>query len=101
MIQLTEQTYYIKRKKILSVSKIPKYQTCISKHYTPERPQKYRQKCFTGKLIFKKILQSKNIDFIDNGKLKEEHLDQKMLYLNENGNSIFANTFKKYLKLKF
>ena len=29
--------------------------------------------------MFKKLLQSKNIDFIDNGNLKEEHLGKKWL----------------------
>ena len=40
----------------------------------------------------------KNIDFIDNGNLKEEHLGQKKLHLNKKGNSILANNILKYLR---
>ena len=43
----------------------------------------------------------KNIDFIANGNLKEEHLGQKKLHLNKNGNSILANNFLKYLRSNF
>ena len=43
----------------------------------------------------------KNIDFIDNGNLKEEHLGQKKMHLNKNGNSILANNFSKYLRSNF
>ena len=43
----------------------------------------------------------KNIDFIDNANLKEEHLAQKILHLNRKGNSILANNLKKNLKSNF
>ena len=43
----------------------------------------------------------KNIDFIDNGNLKEERLGQKKLHLNKKGNSILANNFVKYLRSNF
>ena len=39
----------------------------------------------------KNYCNQKNIDFIDNGNLKEEHLGQKKLHLNKKGNSILAN----------
>ena len=46
-------------------------------------------------------MQSKNIDSIDNGNLKEEHLGQKKLHLNKKGNSILSNNFKKFLRSNF
>ena len=42
-----------------------------------------------------------NIDFIDNGNLKEKHLGQKKLHLNKKGNSILANNFLKFLRSNF
>ena len=42
-----------------------------------------------------------NIDFIDNGNLKEKHLGQKKLHLNKKGNSILANDFLKSLRYNF
>ena len=49
-------------------------------------------------LYLKNYCNKKNINFIDNGKLKEEHLGQKKLYLNKKGNSILANIFLKFLR---
>ena len=39
----------------------------------------------------------KNIDFIDNTNIKEEHLGSKKLHLNKRGNSVFANNILRYL----
>ena len=41
----------------------------------------------------KNYCNQKNIDFIDNGNLKEDQLGQKKLHLNKKGNSILANNF--------
>ena len=49
----------------------------------------------------KNYCNQKNIDFIVNGNLKEEHLDQKKLHLNKRGNSILANNFLKFLRSNF
>ena len=49
----------------------------------------------------KNYCNQKNIDFIDNGNLKEEHLGQKKLHLNKKGNSILANNFLKFLRSNF
>ena len=62
---------------------------------------KISTKSFKGKLTFKKLFQSKNIDFIDNGNLKEEHLGQKKLHLNKKGNPILEKHFLKIFKIQF
>ena len=49
----------------------------------------------------KNYCNQKNIDFIDHGNFKEEHLGQKKLHLNKKGNSILANNFKKLLRPNF
>ena len=49
----------------------------------------------------KNYCSQKNIDFIDNSNLKEEHLGQKKLHLNKKGNSILANNFLKFLRSNF
>ena len=46
-------------------------------------------------------MQSKKHKLIDNEDLKEEHLGQKKLYLNEKGNAILANNFLSYLSSNF
>ena len=43
----------------------------------------------------------KNIDFIQNSNITEEHLGIKKLHLNKNGNSLLANNFLKYLRSTF
>ena len=73
-------------KQVKKVSQNNQY--CIFEHYNPERPWKYRQKGFTGKLIFKKLLQSKKYRC-------------HRLHLNKKGNSILANNFLKYLTSNF
>ena len=45
----------------------------------------------------KNYCSQKNIDFIDNGNIKEEHLSQKKLHLYKKGNSILTKIFLKYL----
>ena len=50
---------------------------------------------------FKNHCNQMNIDFIDNGNLKEKHLGQKKLHLNKKGNSILANDFLKSLRYNF
>ena len=49
----------------------------------------------------KNYCNQKNIDFIDNSNLNEEHLGQKKLHLNKKGNSILANNFLKFLRSNF
>ena len=49
----------------------------------------------------KNYCKQRNIDFIDNGNLKEEHLGQEKLHLNKKGNSILANNFVRYLRSNF
>ena len=49
----------------------------------------------------KNYCSQKNIDFIDNSNLKEEHLGQKKLHLNKKGNSILAKKFLKFLRSNF
>ena len=46
----------------------------------------------------KNYCSQKNIDFIDNNNIKEEHLGMKKLHLNKRGNSVLANNFLKYLR---
>ena len=43
----------------------------------------------------------KNIDFIQNSNIMEEHLGVKKLHLNKKGNSLLANNFLKYLRSTF
>ena len=43
----------------------------------------------------------KNIDYIDNSNIKEDHLGAKKLHLSKKGNSILANNFLKYLRSDF
>ena len=45
-----------------------------------------------------KIFANKNLSFIDNSNLKEEHLGLKKLHLNRIGNSIFAKNFLSHLE---
>ena len=49
----------------------------------------------------KNYCNQKNIDLIDNGNLKEEHLGQKKLHLNKKGSSILANIVLKFLRCNF
>ena len=49
----------------------------------------------------KNYCSQKNIDFIDNSNLKEEHLGQKKLHLNKKGNSILAKKNLKFLRSNF
>ena len=49
----------------------------------------------------KNYCSQKNIDFIDNSNLKEEHLGQKKLHLNKKGNSILAKKILKFLRSNF
>ena len=51
--------------------------------------------------MFKKLLNQKNIDLIDNVNLKEEHLGQKKLHLNKKRSSILANIVLKFLRSNF
>ena len=46
----------------------------------------------------KNFCKQKNVSFIDNSNLKEEHLGFKKLHLNRIGNSIFAKNFSSYLE---
>ena len=49
----------------------------------------------------KNYCNQKNIDFIDIGNLKEEHLGQKKLHLNKKGNSLLGISFLKFLRFNF
>ena len=49
----------------------------------------------------KNYCSQKNIDFIDNSNIKEEHLGKKKLHLVKKGDSILANNFLKYLRSTF
>ena len=49
----------------------------------------------------KNYCSQKNIDFIDNSNLKEDHLGQKKLHLNKKGNSILAKKNLKFLRCNF
>ena len=40
----------------------------------------------------------KNIDFVDNSNIIEEHLGSKKLDLNQRANSVLAKNFLKYLR---
>ena len=40
----------------------------------------------------------KNIDYIDNTNIKEDHLGNKKLHLNKRGNSVFAQNLLRYLR---
>ena len=44
----------------------------------------------------KNYCKQKNIDFVDNSSITEEHLGSKKLHLNKRGNSFFS---KEYLKV--
>ena len=46
----------------------------------------------------KNFCKQKNLSFIDNSNLKDEHLGLKKLHLNRIGNSIFAKRFLSYLE---
>ena len=46
----------------------------------------------------KNFCKQKNLSFIDNNNLKEEHLGLKKLHLNRIGNSIFAKNFLSFLE---
>ena len=45
-----------------------------------------------------KIFANKNLSFIDNSNLKEDHLGLKKLHLNRIGNSTFSKNFLSYLE---
>ena len=49
----------------------------------------------------KNYCSQKNINFIDNSNLKEEHLGQKKLHLNKKGNSILAKKNLNFLRSNF
>ena len=46
----------------------------------------------------KNYCKQKNIDFVDNTNITEEHLGSKKLHLNQRGNSILAKIILKYLR---
>ena len=46
----------------------------------------------------KNYCKQKNIDFVDNSNIIEEHLRSKKLHLNQRGNSILAKNISKYLR---
>ena len=52
-------------------------------------------------LRLKNYCSQKNIDFIQNSNIMEEHLGIKKLHLNKKGNSLLANNFLKYLRSTF
>ena len=43
----------------------------------------------------------KNLYYIENSDIKEEHLGNKMLHMNKKGNTVFANNLLKYLRAAF
>ena len=47
---------------------------------------------------WKTIVNKKNIDFVDNSNIIEEHLGSKKLHLNKRSNSILAKNILKYLR---
>ena len=49
----------------------------------------------------KNYCNQKNIDYIDNSNIKEDHLGVKKLHLNKKGNSVLAKNFLKYLRSSF
>ena len=49
----------------------------------------------------KNYCSQKNIDFIQNSNIMEEHLGIKKLHLNKKGNSLLANNFLRYLICTF
>ena len=49
----------------------------------------------------KNFCSQKNIDFIDDTNIKEEHLGNKKLHLNKRGNTVLANNLLKYLRSAF
>ena len=49
----------------------------------------------------KNYCSQKNIDFIDNNNIKEEHLGVKKLHLNKRGNPVLASNILKYLQSTF
>ena len=49
----------------------------------------------------KNYCSQKNIDFIQNSNIMEEHLGIKKLHFNRKGNSFLANNFLKYLRSTF
>ena len=49
----------------------------------------------------KNFYAQKHIDFIDNTNIKEEHLGNKKLHLNNRGNTVLANNLLKYLRSAF
>ena len=49
----------------------------------------------------KNFYAQKDIDFIDNTNIKEEHLGNKKLHLNNRGNTVLANNLLKYLRSAF
>ena len=46
----------------------------------------------------KNYCKQKNIDFVDNSNIIEEHLGSKKLHLNKRGNSILAKNILKFLR---
>ena len=49
----------------------------------------------------KNYCSQKNIDFIQNNNIMEEHLGIKKLHLNKKGNSLLGNNFLKHLRYTF
>ena len=49
----------------------------------------------------KNFCAQKNINFIDNTIVKEEHLGNKKLHLNKRGNTVLVNNLLKYLRSAF
>ena len=49
----------------------------------------------------KNFYSQKDIDYVDNTNINEDHLGVKKLHLNKKGNSMFARNFIRYFRSKF
>ena len=47
------------------------------------------------------FLNQRNIDYIDNTNIKEDHLGNKKFHLNKRGNSVFPQNVLRYLPSKY
>lgn len=72
-----------------TIKKISPIQRCVFQLNCIKRQKKNWQKCTRDKPKAKKLSQ-KGINYIENTRIKEIHLQVRMLHLNKKGNSVFA-----------
>ena len=90
-------------KKVLNqVKKFSRNTKTVFSSIATRKDKKYKSKTVQDTNSRLKISSNqKNIDFIQNSNIMEEHLGIKKLDLNKKGNSLLATNFSKYLRSTF